>query len=260
MNRPLKVAVLCSRRAPGLLQLLNRDARRGRDYDVVCCVSSEETFDEQTGVERRGLPCLPHPVRAFYRQRDACLGDLSVRAAYDADTLRILEPYHPDLLVLDGYLLLLTKPVLDVFDGRMLNVHHSDLLLRDSSGRAKYPGLRAVADALLAGEHETRVSTHLVTDRVDDGPVILRSWAFPVSEVAAWARKRQAWDVLRSASWAHQEWMLREGWWPMLARSIELAARAMEAPDARLDANRIGRWVLDPAGSLLAEERVMEAV
>lgn len=259
MNRPLKVAVLCSRRAPGLLQLLNRDPRRGRDYDVVCCVSSEELFDEQVRVERRGLPCIPHPVRAFYHRRDARLRDLSVRAEYDAETLRILEPYHPDLLLLDGYLLLLTQPVLDAFDGRILNVHHSDLLLRDAAGQPKYPGLRAVADAIAAGETETRASTHLVTDRMDDGPVILRSWAFPVGEVVTWAREREAWDVLRAASWAHQEWMLREGWWPMLARSIELAGNALETAGARLDA-RVGRWVLAQDGSLVADERVMEVV
>lgn len=260
MNRPLKVAVLCSRRAPGLLQLLNRDPRRGHDYDVVCCLSSEETFDEQVGVERRGIPCIPRPVRPFYHARGARLRDLSVRAEYDAETRRILELYHPDLLLLDGYLLLLTQPVLEAFDGRIVNVHHSDLLLRDDSGKPRYPGLRAVADALIAGESETRVSSHLVTERVDDGPVILRSWPFPVADVAAWARAREAWDVLRAVSWAHQEWMLREAWWPMLARSIELAGSAMKAPGARLDANRIGRWVLDTGGSLVVDESLMGAV
>lgn len=62
-GRRLNVAVLCSRRAPGLVQLLNRDARRGIDYEIVCCITSSDTFSEEVRVERRGVPCLPHSIR-----------------------------------------------------------------------------------------------------------------------------------------------------------------------------------------------------
>ena len=49
---PLKVAVLCSHRAPGLVHLLNHDPRRGSEYEVVCCVTSSDTFAEEVRVER----------------------------------------------------------------------------------------------------------------------------------------------------------------------------------------------------------------
>ena len=195
---PLKVAVLCSHRAPGLVSLLNADAHRGSDYEIVCCLSSSETFAEEVRVERRGVPCISHSIRAFCAARGTSIADLGARVAYDTVTLDLLKPFSPDLLVLDGYLLLLTDPVLERFDSRIINIHHSDLLLRNDIGGPRYPGLRAVRDALLAGETETRATAHIVTARLDDGPVLLRSWPFAAAPVVAWAIAHGATDVFRA--------------------------------------------------------------
>ena len=73
-DHALRVAVLCSHRAPGLLHLLNADPDRGRAYDIVCCVTSETTFAEEVRVERRGVPTRSHDIRAFYDARRAPLG------------------------------------------------------------------------------------------------------------------------------------------------------------------------------------------
>ena len=259
LPRPLRVAVLCSSRAPGLLYLLNRDPRRGREYEVECCITSEDTFAEQVRVERRGVPCIPHPVARFCEERGVRRCDLQARADYDRVTCSILERFHPDIVLLDGYLLLLTAPMLRAYDGRILNVHHSDLLQRSASGEVRYPGLRAVRDAFLAGETETRASAHLVTERLDDGPVLLRSWPFPAPPVAAWAREHQAFDVMRAAAWAHQEWMLREAWGPMLSGALAIAAMAFERPDAPLNPVLAGRWVLDPEGCLAPDREAVMA-
>lgn len=253
---PLKVAVLCSHRAPGLVQLLNTDCRRGRDYDIVCCITSAETFVEEVKVERRGVPCLPHPIRAWCRARGTQLRDLEARKAFDAETMTLLEPFNPDLLLLDGYLLLLTEPVLRRFEGRIVNVHHSDLVQRDESGRPRYPGLRAVRDAILAGEPATRATAHVVTDDLDAGPVVLRSWRFPVSPIAGWALSHDAQDVLRAYVWAHQEWMLRTGWPAMLARTLELASLSLGAAGRPLNLLTAGRWALGEDGSLAPDETI----
>lgn len=260
LNRPLRVGVLCSGRAPGLLHLLNADPRRGTDYDVVCCISSEETFAEEVRVERRGVPCVPHPMARFTRDRGVTRRDLAARAEYDRETLALLQPYHPDLLLLDGYLFLVTEPLLDVYRGRMINVHHADLLRRTPEGAVAYPGLRAVRDAFLAGERETRATAHVVTERLDDGPVLLRSWAFPVPPIVAWARDREASDVLRASAWAHTEWMLREAWGPMLSRVVELASLAFAGPGEPLDTSRVGRWALAPDGAFTPDGALLESV
>lgn len=253
LGRPLKIAVLCSHRAPGLVHVLNRDDHRGADYEIVCCITSSETFAEEVRVERRGVPCVPHPIRAFCSGRGTDPSDLEARVAYDTLTLKLLEPFNPDVLVLDAYSLLLTDPVLTAFDGRILAVHASDLLQRNALGGPKYPGPHPVRDAFLAGERETRATSHVVTSRVDDGPILIRSWAFPAPPVVAWAREHHAVDVLRAAAWVHHEWMVREAWGPMLMRTIELATAAVTAPGRPLDVARAGRWTLGAEGALAAD-------
>lgn len=218
----IRVALLCSHRAPGLAYLLDHDPNRGRLYDVVCCLSSNEGFEGQKAAERHDTPCLARPIRSFYRERGLPITDLGAREAYDAALAQTLAPFAPDLLVLAGYLYVLTGPILGRFPDRILNLHHGDLTLTDHRGRPRYAGLRAVRDAVFAGERETRATAHLVGERVDEGPLLLRSWSFPVAPLVREALAWRAVDVLKAYAFAHQEWMLRSAWGPMLAAGIEL--------------------------------------
>jgi folate-dependent phosphoribosylglycinamide formyltransferase PurN len=218
----LKVAVLCSARTPGLVHLLTRAARRGRDWDVVCCLTSEETFDDRATVAAAGVPVLSHPMRRFYDDHQVAVGDPALRPAYDAVTRDRLAPYSPDVILLSGYLLVLTAPMLEAFEGRIFNAHHADLFARTAGGGPRYPGLRAVRDAILAGERETRATVHVVTAALDDGPIVARSDPFPVPEIARWALASGSRDVLRSVIWAHQEWMLRSAFGPLFERTLDL--------------------------------------
>src|SRR5512143_3194972 len=97
-HHPLRVAVLCSHRAPGLMYLLNQCPDRGVTYEIVACLTSEYTFGEEVRVERRGIPALSHPIEPFYETRGAAVyRDMHVRADYDAATVKRLEPSFPDL-------------------------------------------------------------------------------------------------------------------------------------------------------------------
>lgn len=82
-----------------------------------------------------------------------------------------LEEHGVELVVLAGYMHLLTKPFLDRFPGRIVNVHPSLL--------PEFPGAHAVDDALAAGVTETGVTVHLVDEGLDTGPV-LKQEALPV--------------------------------------------------------------------------------
>jgi phosphoribosylglycinamide formyltransferase 1 len=82
-----------------------------------------------------------------------------------------LEEHGVELVVLAGYMHLLTKPFLDRFPGRIVNVHPSLL--------PEFPGAHAVDDALAAGVAETGVTVHLVDEGLDTGPV-LKQEALPV--------------------------------------------------------------------------------
>jgi phosphoribosylglycinamide formyltransferase-1 len=75
-----------------------------------------------------------------------------------------LEEHGVDLVVLAGYMHLLTKPFLDRFPGRIVNVHPSLL--------PRFPGAHALADALAAGVDETGVTVHVVDEGLDTGPVL----------------------------------------------------------------------------------------
>jgi folate-dependent phosphoribosylglycinamide formyltransferase PurN len=134
--------------------LLNQDRRRGCDYEIVCCLTSSDTFIEEVRVERRGVRYVPYAIRHFCRSRGVELGNLEARAAFDQATVDLLKPFNPDIIMLDGYLLLLTEPMLKAYHGRILTLHHSDLLLRRPLDGPRYPGLRAVRDAFAAGEPE----------------------------------------------------------------------------------------------------------
>jgi phosphoribosylglycinamide formyltransferase-1 len=75
-----------------------------------------------------------------------------------------LEEHGVELVVLAGYMHLLTKPFLDRFPGRIVNVHPSLL--------PAFPGAHAIADALAAGVATTGVTVHYVDEGLDSGPII----------------------------------------------------------------------------------------
>jgi folate-dependent phosphoribosylglycinamide formyltransferase PurN len=222
----MRIAVLCSHRAPGLAHLLDADPNHGMLYQIVCCLTSEEVCAETALGASRGIPVVVHPIRRFCRERDGRLSDLRLREAYDAATVGHLAPYRPDLVVLAGYLYLVTTPMLKAFRNRIINAHHGDLSRRDPAGRARFVGLRAVRDAIVAGEAETRATVHLVTSELDQGPPIVRSGAFPVSRLAHVAIQWGATDVLKAYVFAHQEWLIRSAFGPLLAAALESIATA----------------------------------
>jgi phosphoribosylglycinamide formyltransferase 1 len=92
------------------------------------------------------------------------LDDYSDRTARDRELADWLQLRGVDLVVLAGYLHLLTPPFLDRFPDRIVNVHPSLL--------PQFPGARAIADALAAGVDTTGVTVHYVDEGLDTGAVI----------------------------------------------------------------------------------------
>jgi formyltetrahydrofolate-dependent phosphoribosylglycinamide formyltransferase len=75
-----------------------------------------------------------------------------------------LEEHDVELVVLAGYMHLLTAPFLRRFPGRVVNVHPSLL--------PRFPGVRPIEDAIAAGAEVTGVTVHYVDEGIDTGPVI----------------------------------------------------------------------------------------
>jgi len=93
------------------------------------------------------------------------------RATRDEAMADWLEEHGVRLVVLAGYMHLLTTGFLARFPERIVNVHPSLL--------PEFPGVRPIEDALAAGVETTGVTVHLVDEGVDTGP-ILRQWPVPV--------------------------------------------------------------------------------
>jgi folate-dependent phosphoribosylglycinamide formyltransferase PurN len=229
--RPLRVAVLSSHRCPGAQDLLF-DPALGRRWELACAFSSEPDFETRPLFLAADVPFVSYPIRDFYRRRNAPLSDLSVRREYDAAVAALLKMWEPDLLLFSSYLYVATPALLDSAPVGAINVHGSDLCLLGADGRPKYPGLRAVADAILSGERETRATAHWMTEEVDGGPVILRSPAYPVAPFVADLLAAGNRRAVKAYACAHQEWMLADAWGDLARQAIRLAAAGRRAPDA----------------------------
>ncbi len=92
------------------------------------------------------------------------LKDFDHRAARDDAMAELLRRDEIDLVVLAGYMAILSPQFINSFFGRIINVHPSLL--------PAYPGLDAIGQALAAGARETGVTVHYVDEGVDTGPVI----------------------------------------------------------------------------------------
>jgi phosphoribosylglycinamide formyltransferase-1 len=89
------------------------------------------------------------------------------RASYDRALAELLARYEPKLVVLAGFMRILTSNFIAPFAGRILNIHPSLL--------PKYRGLHTHRRVLDAGDDVHGVSVHFVTEELDGGPVIIQA-------------------------------------------------------------------------------------
>ena len=113
---------------------------------------------------RRDAPALLRARTAGIATATFSLDCHADRTERDLVMASWLEEHEVELVVLAGYLHLLTPPFLRRFPGRIVNVHPSLLPL--------FPGLNAIDDALTAGVDVTGVTVHYVDEGIDTGPVI----------------------------------------------------------------------------------------
>ncbi|MFT5717326.1 MAG: phosphoribosylglycinamide formyltransferase-1 [Oleiphilaceae bacterium] len=89
------------------------------------------------------------------------------RDIFDGELMRQIEQYKPDLIILAGFMRILTESFVRRYEGKMLNIHPSLL--------PKYPGLNTHQRALDAGDKEHGVTVHFVTAELDSGPNIIQA-------------------------------------------------------------------------------------
>lgn len=105
------------------------------------------------------------------------------RATYDAALCQAIDQHQPDLVVLAGFMRILTPEFVKHYSGRLLNIHPSLL--------PKYQGLNTHQRAIDAGDQVHGCSVHFVTAELDGGPVVLQAKVpvFPEDDAAAVAAR-----------------------------------------------------------------------
>lgn len=149
-----RIAVLASGEGTNLQALIDR--LHGREVQIVGVGGDKPGARALARAESVGIPTRAFPLADYVDRpaRDAAI------AAWLRDEL------DAGVIVLAGYMALLTPGFIGAFRERIVNVHPSLL--------PQFPGLRAIEQALEAGVPETGVTVHLVDEGVDTGPVLLQ--------------------------------------------------------------------------------------
>lgn len=93
--------------------------------------------------------------------------DFASREDYDQALIKKIDSFNADVIVLAGFMRILTPSFVQHYQGKLLNIHPSLL--------PKYQGLNTHQRAIDAGDTEHGVSVHFVTEELDGGPVILQA-------------------------------------------------------------------------------------
>lgn len=151
----LRLAVLISGRGSNLLAIHAACQRGTLDAEIVL-VASDRAAPGIDAARAAGLPAEVIDARQF-----------ADRAAHDAAMQARIDAARADVVVLAGYMRILTPAFVAHYEGRLLNIHPSLLPL--------HKGLHTHRRVLEAGEAEHGASVHYVTADLDGGPVVLQA-------------------------------------------------------------------------------------
>lgn len=150
------IAVLISGSGSNLQAIIDH-TQDNRIQGDICCVISNKA--DAYGLERAEMANIPTHVVPH--------NDYTTRENFDRELIKILHVYKAKLIVLAGFMRILSKVFIDKYQDRIVNIHPSLL--------PKYPGLDTHKRAIEAGENEHGCSVHFVTTDLDDGPIIIQA-------------------------------------------------------------------------------------
>ncbi|MBF8999409.1 MULTISPECIES: phosphoribosylglycinamide formyltransferase [Vibrio] len=150
------VVVLISGNGTNLQAILDACDSSIKDGKVTAVFSNKATAYGLERAKKAGAEPVFLDAKAF-----------DTRDAYDRELMRQMDEFNPDLVVLAGFMRILSGEFVRHYKGRMINIHPSLL--------PKYPGLNTYQRAILAGDEEHGTSVHFVTEQLDGGPVILQA-------------------------------------------------------------------------------------
>ncbi|UAN56059.1 phosphoribosylglycinamide formyltransferase [Serratia sp. JSRIV004] len=151
-----KIVVLVSGQGSNLQALIDACQQGRIAATIVAVLSNNAQAYGLQRAEEAGIAAQALDAKSF-----------ADREAFDAALAQAIDQYQPDLVVLAGYMRILSNAFVQRYAGRMLNIHPSLL--------PKYPGLHTHRQAIDNGDAEHGTSVHFVTEQLDGGPVILQA-------------------------------------------------------------------------------------
>jgi phosphoribosylglycinamide formyltransferase-1 len=150
-----RVAVLISGSGSNLQAIIDSCSAGALDIEIAAVVSNQPQAHGLQRARNAGIDahCLPH--REF-----------TDRESFDNAMAQLLRQYRPDLVLLAGFMRVLTAEFVAEFEGKLLNIHPSLLPL--------YPGLDTHRRVLEAGDAWHGSTVHYVSEELDGGPAIIQ--------------------------------------------------------------------------------------
>jgi phosphoribosylglycinamide formyltransferase-1 len=151
-----KLAILISGAGRNLQAFIDHCAGGDMPCEVVLVISNRPDAQGLQRARRAGIAARVVDHRDYPRRED-----------FDGELMRLIDEAAPDLVILAGFMRILTAGFVRRYFGRLLNIHPSLL--------PKYPGLHTHQRALDAGDREHGATVHFVTEELDGGPPIVQA-------------------------------------------------------------------------------------
>lgn len=154
-NKP-NIVILISGRGSNMKSIVDAVNDGALNVNVAAIISNRPDAAGLEFAEQQGI----HNTVIDHKLYDS-------REQFDQKLASEIDRFSPDLLVLAGFMRILTAEFVEHFSGRLINIHPSLL--------PKFKGLNTHQRAIDAGDTEHGASVHIVTPELDDGPVILQA-------------------------------------------------------------------------------------
>jgi phosphoribosylglycinamide formyltransferase-1 len=156
MTKKYRLAILISGSGSNLQAFIDAIAAGQLHAEIVCVISNRP---EALGLQRASAAGIDSEIidHKLFASREE----------FDAELYRRVASYHPDLVILAGFMRILTPVFLRPLLGKLINIHPSLL--------PKYPGLNTHQRAIDSGDAEAGATVHYVTEELDGGPPILQA-------------------------------------------------------------------------------------
>lgn len=157
MNKSnLKVVVLISGSGSNLQAIIDSIATNALPVDIMAVISNRPDAKGLSRAKMANIPAISLDHNAF-----------ESRDAFDQQLIQTINQYQPDLVILAGFMRILTDRFVTQFNDRIINIHPS--LLPD------FKGLNTHQRALDAKKKQHGVTIHYVNNQLDGGPLILQA-------------------------------------------------------------------------------------